>query len=142
MLATTWLSELADSLHAYIAYACAPLDRHTCALAGSERQKQAATAGTQLREAASINKSLSTLGLVIMSLVDQQRGGPRHVPFRDSKLTFLLQVGCMSSGLLKPQGLSAWSLIACCATRNLHAAKHVLLLTGVLDCTSKLPCVP
>ena len=73
--------------------------------AGSERQKSAATSGQQLREASAINKSLSTLGLVIMSLIEQQRGGPRHVPFRDSKLTFLLQVlrclgrlGCSEAG--------------------------------------------
>jgi len=60
-------------------------------LAGSERQKTSGAAGERLKEASSINKSLSTLGLVIMSLVDQQQGRQRHVPYRDSKLTFLLQ---------------------------------------------------
>jgi kinesin family protein 15 len=44
-----------------------------------------------LKEAANINKSLSTLGLVIMILVDVANGKQRHVPYRDSKLTFLLQ---------------------------------------------------
>ncbi|MCO5582074.1 hypothetical protein L7F22_035965 [Adiantum nelumboides] len=60
-------------------------------LAGSERQKASGAEGERLREAANINKSLSTLGLVIMILVDVAQGKQRHVPYRDSKLTFLLQ---------------------------------------------------
>ena len=60
--------------------------------AGSERQKASGAAGERLREASSINKSLSTLGHVIMSLADVQRGAHRHVPYRDSRLTYLLQV--------------------------------------------------
>ena len=62
-------------------------------MAGSERIKSSGATGSQLREACSINKSLSTLGRVIMELVDAQRSGrPSHVPYRDSRLTFLLQV--------------------------------------------------
>ncbi|XVF38949.1 hypothetical protein REPUB_Repub20aG0147000 [Reevesia pubescens] len=60
-------------------------------LAGSERQKSSGAEGDRLKEAANINKSLSTLGLVIMSLVDLAHGKHRHVPYRDSRLTFLLQ---------------------------------------------------
>ncbi|GMJ08360.1 hypothetical protein HRI_004505200 [Hibiscus trionum] len=60
-------------------------------LAGSERQKSSGAEGDRLKEAANINKSLSTLGLVIMSLVDMAHGKHRHVPYRDSRLTFLLQ---------------------------------------------------
>ncbi|XP_070011903.1 kinesin-like protein KIN-12C [Nicotiana sylvestris] len=60
-------------------------------LAGSERQKSCGAEGDRLKEAANINKSLSTLGLVIMSLVDLAHGKHRHVPYRDSRLTFLLQ---------------------------------------------------
>ncbi|XP_054821452.1 kinesin-like protein KIN-12C [Prosopis cineraria] len=60
-------------------------------LAGSERQKSSGTDSERLKEAANINKSLSTLGLVIMNLVDLTHGKPRHVPYRDSRLTFLLQ---------------------------------------------------
>ncbi|XP_024388572.1 kinesin-like protein KIN-12F [Physcomitrium patens] len=60
-------------------------------LAGSERQKSSGAEGERLKEAANINKSLSTLGLVIMILVDVANGKQRHVPYRDSKLTFLLQ---------------------------------------------------
>ncbi|KAM7279737.1 hypothetical protein ACFE04_006871 [Oxalis oulophora] len=60
-------------------------------LAGSERQKSSGAEGDRLKEAANINKSLSTLGWVIMSLVDLAHGKHRHVPYRDSRLTFLLQ---------------------------------------------------
>ncbi|XP_057869677.2 kinesin-like protein KIN-12F isoform X1 [Cryptomeria japonica] len=60
-------------------------------LAGSERQKSSGAEGERLKEAANINKSLSTLGLVIMILVDVANGKQRHVPYRDSRLTFLLQ---------------------------------------------------
>ena len=62
-------------------------------LAGSERQKTSGSVGDRLKEASSINKSLSTLGMVIMSLVHVAQGRRRHVPYRDSRLTFLLQVG-------------------------------------------------
>ncbi|XP_043725080.1 kinesin-like protein KIN-12E isoform X2 [Telopea speciosissima] len=60
-------------------------------LAGSERQKSSGAEGERLKEAANINKSLSTLGLVIMTLVDVAQGKHRHIPYRDSRLTFLLQ---------------------------------------------------
>jgi kinesin family protein 15 len=62
-------------------------------LAGSERVGKSGATGEQLVEARSINKSLSVLGRVIARLVDKQgSGGHVHVPYRDSKLTFLLQV--------------------------------------------------
>nr|KAG5695560.1 hypothetical protein BaRGS_033982 [Batillaria attramentaria] len=47
--------------------------------------------GLMEQEAGKINKSLSVLGNVIMSLVDIAHGRTRHVPYRDSKLTFLLR---------------------------------------------------
>lgn len=92
------------------------------------RQKTSGAEGERLKEAANINKSLSTLGYssfdddlldyfvylfqlwtfvlglsssmlhilfgshVIMLLVDVAQGKQRHVPYRDSRLTFLLQV--------------------------------------------------
>ena len=61
-------------------------------LAGSERQKDTKTSGLRLKEAGSINKSLLTLGHVITALVDISHGKTRHVPYRDSKLSFLLRV--------------------------------------------------
>lgn len=60
-------------------------------LAGSERQKLTATTGLRLKEAGNINKSLLALGNVINALVDRAHGKPRHVHYRDSKLTFLLR---------------------------------------------------
>lgn len=59
--------------------------------AGSERQSSTGARGARLKEASSINKSLSTLGLVILSLADTKGKKARHIPYRDSKLTFLLQ---------------------------------------------------
>jgi len=60
-------------------------------LAGSERQKSTAAYGNRLKEASMINKSLLCLGHVINALVDKEAGKARHVPFRNSKLTFLLR---------------------------------------------------
>ncbi|XP_056281762.1 kinesin family member 3Cb isoform X2 [Pseudoliparis swirei] len=57
-------------------------------LAGSERQSKTGAKGQRLKEAAKINLSLSALGNVISALVD---GKSSHVPYRDSKLTRLLQ---------------------------------------------------
>lgn len=64
---------------------------HIIDLAGSERSKAANTAGERLKEAGMINKSLSTLGNVINSLVEVSEGRVRHIHYRDSKLTFLLR---------------------------------------------------
>ncbi|KAL0049957.1 hypothetical protein WJX82_001623 [Trebouxia sp. C0006] len=58
-------------------------------LAGSERQSKTGATGDRLKEATKINLSLSALGNVISALVDGKPGG--HVPYRDSKLTRLLQ---------------------------------------------------
>ncbi|KAM6430694.1 kinesin-like protein KIFC3 isoform 1-T4 [Liasis olivaceus] len=56
-------------------------------LAGSERVGRSGAEGNRLREAQYINKSLSALGDVIYALRSRQG----HVPFRNSKLTYLLQ---------------------------------------------------
>uniref|UniRef100_A0A6N2MYD1 Kinesin-like protein n=1 Tax=Salix viminalis TaxID=40686 RepID=A0A6N2MYD1_SALVM len=61
-------------------------------LAGSERQKLTGTAGERLKEAGNINRSLSQLGNLINILAEiSQTGKQRHIPYRDSRLTFLLQ---------------------------------------------------
>ncbi|KAK8494187.1 hypothetical protein V6N12_044600 [Hibiscus sabdariffa] len=61
-------------------------------LAGSERQKLTGAAGERLKEAGNINRSLSQLGNLINILAEvSQTGRHRHIPYRDSKLTFLLQ---------------------------------------------------
>ena len=58
-------------------------------LAGSERIKVSGATGQQLEESKKINKSLSALGNVIYALTDSK--GRTHIPYRDSKLTRLLE---------------------------------------------------
>uniref|UniRef100_A0A2I2YTG2 Kinesin family member 13A n=2 Tax=Gorilla gorilla gorilla TaxID=9595 RepID=A0A2I2YTG2_GORGO len=62
-------------------------------LAGSERVSKTGAAGERLKEGSNINKSLTTLGLVISSLADQAagKGKSKFVPYRDSVLTWLLK---------------------------------------------------
>ena len=59
-------------------------------LAGSERAGKTGAAGQQLKEAGAINLSLSALGNVINALA-KAGGAKGHIPYRDSKLTRLLQ---------------------------------------------------
>ncbi|CBZ30063.1 putative Unc104-like kinesin [Leishmania mexicana MHOM/GT/2001/U1103] len=76
-------------------------------LAGSERVKATGADGDTLKEGAQINKSLTTLGIVINALAAQSTAttrssagqspmksaaaSKRHIPYRDSTLTFLLK---------------------------------------------------
>ncbi|CAH8382889.1 unnamed protein product [Eruca vesicaria subsp. sativa] len=57
-------------------------------LAGSERASQTLSAGSRLKEGCHINRSLLTLGTVIRKLSKGKHG---HIPYRDSKLTRILQ---------------------------------------------------
>lgn len=56
-------------------------------LAGSERQSKTGASGDRLKEASKINQALSSLGNVIYALAENSP----HIPYRDSKLTRLLQ---------------------------------------------------
>ncbi|CAM9803801.1 unnamed protein product [Chrysoparadoxa australica] len=67
-------------------------------LAGSERIKSTAAEGQRLKEAQNINRSLSALGDVIASLGSSSK----HVPYRNSKLTFLLQDSLSASSKVVP----------------------------------------
>ena len=75
---------------------------HFVDLAGSERAKRTGATGNTLKEGISINKGLLALGNVIAALTED---GKNHVPYRDSKLTRILQD---SLG-----GNSRTSMIAC-----------------------------
>ncbi|KAG5504039.1 hypothetical protein GH5_04900 [Leishmania sp. Ghana 2012 LV757] len=77
-------SEHVQRVHSYVAM----VD-----LAGCERVKQTKVEGAELREAQYINKSLSALSSVVLSLHHHNA----HVPYRDSKLTRLLRP-CLESG--------------------------------------------
>eukprot|EP00472_Partenskyella_glossopodia_P002056 CAMPEP_0197522634 /NCGR_PEP_ID=MMETSP1318-20131121/7735_1 /TAXON_ID=552666 /ORGANISM="Partenskyella glossopodia, Strain RCC365" /LENGTH=1665 /DNA_ID=CAMNT_0043075065 /DNA_START=308 /DNA_END=5304 /DNA_ORIENTATION=+ len=63
---------------------------HFVDLAGSERLKRTGAVGARMMEGININKGLLALGNVISALGDEKRKGS-HVPFRDSKITRLLQ---------------------------------------------------
>ena len=86
-------------------------------LAGSEKVGKTGAAGKRLDEAKNINKSLTALGHVINSLTD---GKSTHVPYRDSKLTRVLQD---SLG-----GNSKTSLIVTCSPSPYNEAETISTL--------------
>lgn len=86
-------------------------------LAGSEKVRKTGAVGQVLQEAKSINKSLSTLGMVINALTDSKS---LHVPYRDSKLTRILQE---SLG-----GNSRTSLIVNCSLSSIHSSETLSTL--------------
>ncbi|KAL4517975.1 hypothetical protein Ndes2526A_g02341 [Nannochloris sp. 'desiccata'] len=86
---------------------------HLVDLAGSERVARSEAEGLQLKEAQAINKSLSALGDVVAAL---QAGSP-HVPYRNSKLTCLLQDSLGSSSKV---------LLTCCVAPELESAGETL----------------
>uniref|UniRef100_A0A3B3UHQ4 Kinesin motor domain-containing protein n=1 Tax=Poecilia latipinna TaxID=48699 RepID=A0A3B3UHQ4_9TELE len=97
-------------------------------LAGSERQSKTGATGERLREATKINLSLSALGNVISALVV---GRSKHIPYRDSKLTRLLQD---SLG-----GNTRTLMIACLSPPFPLNFSTALLTSQPADALSRLP---
>ena len=62
-------------------------------LAGSERLQESGASGASLTEACHVNKSLAALGSVVSAIAKAKT----HVPYRDSKLTRVLQP-CLDGG--------------------------------------------
>lgn len=97
-------------------YFCAKL--HLVDLAGSERAKRTGSDGLRLKEGIHINRGLLALGNVISALGDEKkRKEGVHVPYRDSKLTRLLQD---SLG-----GNSKTVMIACISPADINAEESL-----------------
>jgi centromeric protein E len=110
-VAATNMNATSSRSHMIVAFRIAqslPIDADTCRevravinlvdLAGSERATKSGAEGAALKEGANINRSLSALGMVVNALAEKSRGQraarpgkPIHVPYRDSKLTRVLQ---------------------------------------------------
>jgi kinesin family member 12 len=92
-------------------------------LAGSERLKESMSEGQMVKETGNINKSLFTLGKVISMLSSKQQNlaqNMKYIPFRDSKLTMLLQD---SLG-----GTSRALMIACISPSEAYADETISTL--------------
>ncbi|CAK0854801.1 unnamed protein product, partial [Prorocentrum cordatum] len=95
---------------------------HVIDLAGSERQRRARSEGARMKEGIHINVSLSALGLVISRLSEIAQGRNHcSVPFRDSKLTFLLKDSL--SGNARTQVLVALTPASSCAEESLSTLR-------------------
>lgn len=122
------------------------------AVAGSERVKKSGVGGKELKEASSINSGLLVLGNVICALADRAEGKSTHIPYRDVKLTRILQVSCPklpSSGHAICLGsvdgalLEFWGHFVCCnpsgLTESLSLPQDSLggnSLTTLISCIS------
>lgn len=91
-------------------------------LAGSERQKGTGASGQTLKEGANINKSLSALGNVINALVEVANGKKVFIPFRNSKLTRVLQESLGGNSLCTM--LAALSPAACNFEETLSTLRY------------------
>merc|ERR1711957_461695 len=87
---------------------------HIIDLAGSERIDKSGSHGARLTEAKHINTSLSALALVIEKLQAKQKSSSTeyHIPFRDSKLTYLLRNSLV--------GDAKTLAIVCCSPHQSH----------------------
>ena len=111
-------------------------------LAGSERIAKTGAEGQRLKEAQKINQSLTTLGMVIMSLTTP---GSKHIPFRNSKLTLILKDSlggsskttllCTASRLKRHSEESIQTLYFASRAKTIknNAKKNIILSAGVLQ---------
>ncbi|XP_059652523.1 kinesin-like protein KIN-1 [Cornus florida] len=89
-------------------------------LAGSEKVEKTGAEGRVLEEAKTINKSLSALGNVINALTCGTPGKANHIPYRDSKLTRILQDAL--------GGNSQTALLCCCSPSSSNASESLSTL--------------
>ncbi|KAH7840640.1 hypothetical protein Vadar_019576 [Vaccinium darrowii] len=89
-------------------------------LAGSEKIEKTGAEGIVLEEAKTINKSLSALGNVINALTSGTPSKANHIPYRDSKLTRILQDAL--------GGNSRTALLCCCSPSPSNASESLSTL--------------
>ncbi|KAG8479196.1 hypothetical protein CXB51_029764 [Gossypium anomalum] len=89
-------------------------------LAGSEKVEKTGAEGRVLEEAKTINKSLSALGNVINALTCGSPAKSNHIPYRDSKLTRMLQDAL--------GGNSRTALLCCCSPSPSNASESLSTL--------------
>ncbi|OWM69482.1 hypothetical protein CDL15_Pgr013943 [Punica granatum] len=89
-------------------------------LAGSEKLEKTGAEGRAFEEAKTINKSLSALGNVVCALTCGPTGRGNHIPYRDSKLTRILQDAL--------GGNSRTALLCCCSPSPSNAAETLSTL--------------
>ena len=111
-------------------------------LAGSERIAKTGAEGQRLKEAQKINQSVTTLGMVIMSLTTP---GCKHIPFRNSKLTLILKDSlggsskttllCTASRLKRHSEESIQTLYFASRAKTIknNAKKNIILSAGELQ---------
>ncbi|XP_020540272.1 kinesin-like protein KIN-1 isoform X2 [Jatropha curcas] len=94
-------------------------------LAGSEKVEKTGAEGKVLEEAKTINKSLSALGNVINALTCGSPTKASHIPYRDSKLTRILQDALF---LILQGGNSRTVLLCCCSPSTSNATETLSTL--------------
>jgi len=115
-------------------------------LAGSERVKKSGASGAQFREATHVNGSLLALGNVVSAMADRKN----HVPYRDSKLTRILEPSlggnCCTTMLVcvSPEEESVVESLGALefASRALRVKCHAKVNVGALDLDDLAHCVP
>ena len=108
-------------------------------LAGSERVKSTGATGSTLKEGANINKSLSALGNVINALVEASKGKGAFIPYRNSKLTRVLQESLGGNSVTAM--LAALSPAACNFEETLSTLKYANRAKAIKVINTLLLCV-